>query len=160
MRRPIAVIRHIRNHARKRLFASGGNLSLQGISIQFELRADYHPGMEMGIKQRKKRRRAMAPQFLTRSGQPIDMDAVRESAEKRGIQLLRIGRFIFEFSQLEFSIRAVLVSRLGLKEEHFNIVTGAYDFTKLCNVAREASIVKYPEERGAGQVVQCLSEVK
>ena len=109
--------------------------------------ADNHLAMGMGIKQRKKKRRAMAQQFLTRSGQPIDMDAVRESAEKRGIQLLGIGRFIFEFSQLEFSIRAVLVSRLGLKEEYFNIVTGPYDFAKLCNVTREASIVKYPERK-------------
>lgn len=75
---------------------------------------------------------------------PIDIDAGRESAKKRAIQLLGIGRFIFEFSQLEFSIRAVLVSRLGLKEEYFNIVTGPYDFAKLCNVTREASIVKYP----------------
>src|ERR1700691_3577649 len=103
--------------------------------------------MGMGIKQRKKKRRAMAQQSLTRSGQRIDMDAVRESAEKRGIQLLGIGRFIFEFSQLEFSIRAVLVTRLGLKEEYFNIVTGPYDFAKLCNVTREASIVKYPERK-------------
>lgn len=101
----------------------------------------------MGIKQRKKKRRAMARQFLTRSGQPIDVDAVRESAEKRGIQLLGIGRFIFEFSQLEFSIRTVLVTRLGLKEEYFNIVTAPYDFAKLCNVTREASIVKYPERK-------------
>ncbi len=101
----------------------------------------------MGVKQRKKKRRARAQQFLTRRGQPIDMDAVRESAEKRGIQLLGIGRFIFEFSQLEFSIRTILVSRLGLKEEYFNIVTGPYDFAKLCNVTREASIVRYPERK-------------
>jgi hypothetical protein len=101
----------------------------------------------MGIKQRKRKRHAVAPQFLTRSGQPIDMDAVRESAKTRGNQLLGIGRFIFEFSQLEFSIRAVLVSRLGLKEEYFNIVSGPYDFAKLCNVTREASIVKYPERK-------------
>lgn len=101
----------------------------------------------MGIKQRRKKRRARAKQFPTSAGQPIDMAAVRESAEKRGIQLLGIGRFIFEFSQLEFSIRTVLVSRLGLKEEYFNIVTGPYDFAKLCNVTREASIVRYPERK-------------
>lgn len=101
----------------------------------------------MGIKQRKKKRRAVAQRSLTMSGQHIDMDVVRESAEKRGIQLLGIGCFIFEFSQLEFSIRTVLVSRLGLKEEYFNIVTGPYDFAKLCNVTREASIVRYPERK-------------
>ena len=111
----------------------------------------------MGIKQRKKKRRAMAQQFLSRSGQPIDMDAVRESAEKRGIQLLGIGRFIFEFSQLEFSIRAVLVSRLGLKEEYFNIVTGPYDFAKLCNVTREASIVN--TQRGKKNWTSCSMPV-
>jgi hypothetical protein len=83
----------------------------------------------------------------TRSGKRINMKLVRESAEKRAIQFLGIGRFIFEFSQLEFSIRAVLVSRLGLSEEYFNIVTGPYDFAKLCTVTREASIVKYPAKK-------------
>jgi hypothetical protein len=101
----------------------------------------------MGIKQRKKKRRAKAQKLATRQAQSIDMEAVKESAEKRRVQLLGIGRFIFEFSQLEFSIRAVLVSRLGLKDEYFNIVTGPYDFAKLCNVTREASIVRYPEKK-------------
>lgn len=80
----------------------------------------------------------------TRSGKRINMKAVRKSAKNRAVQFFGIGRFMFEFSQLEFSIRAVLVSRLGLSEEYFNIVTGPYDFAKLCNVTREASIVKYP----------------
>jgi hypothetical protein len=87
------------------------------------------------------------PTDNARIGETIDPKAVKESARKRAAQLFGIGRFIFEFSQLEFSIRAVLVSRLKLSEEYFNIVTGPYDFAKLCNVTREASIVKYPERK-------------
>jgi hypothetical protein len=98
-------------------------------------------------KKKSKKRRAKAKRFLTRTGQPVDIDAVRKSMEARNRQFQGIGRFMFEFSQLEFAIRAVLVSRLDLKEEYFNIVTGPYDFAKLCTVTREASVLKYPEKK-------------
>jgi len=100
--------------------------------------------MKVGIKQRKKKRRALAQQFLTRSGQPIDMEAVRKSMELRNRQFQGIGQFIYQFSQLQFSIRHVLHARLGLSAEYFDIVTGPYDFVMLCNVTEKASIVRYP----------------
>jgi hypothetical protein len=87
------------------------------------------------------------PTHRTKGGKAIDTKVAKESARKRAVQLFGIGRFMFEFSQLEFSIRAVLVSRLRLSEEYFNIVTGPYDFAKQCNVTREVSIVKYPERK-------------
>lgn len=98
----------------------------------------------MGIKQRKKKRRARAQQFLTRSGQPIDIEAVRKSMELRNRQFQGIGQFIYQFSQLQFSIRHVLHARLGLSADYFDIVTGPYDFVMLCNVTEKVSIVKYP----------------
>ena len=58
-----------------------------------------------------------------------------------------LGRFLFEFSQLEFTIRFVLANRLGLSEAHFDIVTSPYDFNTLCNVTCKVSCIKYPEEK-------------
>jgi hypothetical protein len=44
-----------------------------------------------------------------------------------------IGRFIFEFSQLEFTIKHLLSLGLDLREGQFHIVTTGYDFaTLLC----------------------------
>jgi hypothetical protein len=48
-----------------------------------------------------------------------------------------IGRFTFELSQLEFSIRAVLAGHLELPAKYFDIVTAPYDFAMLCKVFRE-----------------------
>jgi hypothetical protein len=48
-----------------------------------------------------------------------------------------IGKFIFWFSQLEFTIKASLASYLGLKDEQFNVVIGPYDFLMLCTVAEK-----------------------
>jgi hypothetical protein len=84
---------------------------------------------------------------LTRSGQPIDMKLVRESAEKRALGLLGIGRFLVEFSQLEFTIRAALAGRLQLADGLFDIVTSPYDFSALCNVWCKLNILQYPERK-------------
>jgi hypothetical protein len=54
---------------------------------------------------------------------------------------------LFEFSQLEFTIRFLLAARLQLKEESFNIVTSPYDFAALCNVTCKLSCLKYPEKK-------------
>ena len=48
-----------------------------------------------------------------------------------------IGRFIFEFSQAEYTIRYHLGEELGLASEHFNAVVGSYDVAMLCTVAKE-----------------------
>ena len=51
-----------------------------------------------------------------------------------------IGRFMFEFSQLDFIIRHALGEALGLKEigeyAQFDIVVSAYDFATLCSVTK------------------------
>jgi hypothetical protein len=64
-----------------------------------------------------------------------------EAERKKLISLYTaIGRFIFEFSQLEFMIRHALGEALALKElgtdARFDIVTSPYDFATLCNVTK------------------------
>lgn len=53
---------------------------------------------------------------------------------------LAIGEFIYEFSQLEFTMRDLLGSLLELEGERFDIVTSPYDFTTLCTVAHNCLI--------------------
>lgn len=56
-----------------------------------------------------------------------------------------IGHFIYQFSQLELSIRARLGGELSLEGELLNIIVGPYDFTMLCNVTRETLSLKADE---------------
>jgi hypothetical protein len=78
---------------------------------------------------------------------PIDMDLVRASAEERAIGFLGIGRFLFEFSQLEFTIRVELANLLELNDDAFDIVTSPYDFTALCNVTCKMRCLKSPKRK-------------
>ena len=78
---------------------------------------------------------------------PIDMDLVRKSNELRNRGYHGIGRFLHEFSQLEFTIRAVLASRLGLEDRYFDIVTASYDFRILCAVTSKVTSIMYPEKK-------------
>ena len=48
-----------------------------------------------------------------------------------------IGRFIFEFSQVEYTIRHYLAGEIGLHEEHFAAVVESYEVGMLCSVAIE-----------------------
>ena len=48
-----------------------------------------------------------------------------------------IGRFIFEFSQVEYTIREYLAQEIGLRDDHFAAVVQSYDVALLCTVAKE-----------------------
>ena len=48
-----------------------------------------------------------------------------------------IGRFIFQFSQAEYTIRHYLAEEISLAEEHFVAVVESYDVALLCTVAKE-----------------------
>jgi hypothetical protein len=48
-----------------------------------------------------------------------------------------IGRFMFEFSQVEYTVRYYLAEEIGLKEEFFSPVVESYDVGVLTNVAKE-----------------------
>lgn len=49
-------------------------------------------------------------------------------------QYQAIGKFVFQFSQLEFTIRHLLSDLLELTPTQFYIVTASYDFATLCRV--------------------------
>lgn len=46
-----------------------------------------------------------------------------------------LGEFVFEFSQLEFTIRHFLGMALDLGEDRFDVITSPYDFAALCKVS-------------------------
>lgn len=48
-----------------------------------------------------------------------------------------IGRFMFEFSQVEYAVRHYLAEEIGLKEEHFTAVIESYEVGVLTTVAQE-----------------------
>ena len=60
-----------------------------------------------------------------------------------------IGRFVFEFSQVEYTIRHYLASEIGLKEEYFTAVMESYDVALLCAVAKQVLITSRAEDESA-----------
>jgi hypothetical protein len=60
-----------------------------------------------------------------------------------------IGRFISEFSQVEYTIRHYLAEELNLKEEHFTPVVESYDVGMLVNVTKEVFKKSVAAERSA-----------
>jgi hypothetical protein len=56
-----------------------------------------------------------------------------------------IGRFIFEFSQLDYAIRHYVGEEAGIKEEQFSAIM-THDFALLCTVATEILSQSFREE--------------
>jgi hypothetical protein len=77
----------------------------------------------------------------------INMEALRQEAARKAQTFEAIGAFIFQFSQLEFTIRVMLSARLKLEEKQFDIVTAPYDFRMLCTVTREILVQQYPDQK-------------
>ena len=77
---------------------------------------------------------------------PRDLAAAQELAVQFAEGHRAIGRFLSEFSQLDFTIRFVLAKRLGIADEYFDIVTSPYDFAMLCKVTREVVTKQIPEK--------------
>jgi hypothetical protein len=75
----------------------------------------------------------------------VDMEAVRRAGARHREGTRAIGNFMFEFSQLEFTVRAVLQGRLKIEKEFFDIVIGPYDFRILCAVTMRVSCIRFPE---------------
>jgi hypothetical protein len=53
-----------------------------------------------------------------------------------------IGRFIYEFSQLEYELKLHVAGAIGLKDEHFPAIM-TYDFAMLCTVAETVLVPIY-----------------
>jgi hypothetical protein len=77
----------------------------------------------------------------------VDMELVRRASQNRTLTFHAIGKFIVEFSQLEFTIRFALGAYLGLPDAYFDAVTGPYDFRMLCAVTSKVTILKHPERK-------------
>ncbi len=68
-----------------------------------------------------------------------------------------IGRFIFAFSQVEYTIRHYLAEEIGLKDEYFTPVVESYDVTVLCKVAKEVFGKRRPVEfRAIEKGIDCF----
>jgi hypothetical protein len=66
----------------------------------------------------------------------VSKKALRAEAEARVDLFMAIGEFIFEFSQLEFTIRHLLASALDLKgDKSFDAIVSPYDFRTLSEPA-------------------------
>ena len=61
-----------------------------------------------------------------------------------------IGRFIFEFSQVEYTIRHYLAAEIGLTEKYFAAVVESYDVGMLTTVAKEVFKKARGKEDSAG----------
>jgi hypothetical protein len=70
-----------------------------------------------------------------------------------------IGKFVYQFSQLEFTIRHLLSDLLELTPDQFHIVTASYDFATLCKVT-SAFIKSLPEcdEKTADEVTEIFNK--
>ena len=77
----------------------------------------------------------------------IKLEALLQETAGNAKAFQAIGAFIFQFSQLEFTIRALLSARLQLKETLFDIVTAPYDFQILCTVTRETLLLQWPDQK-------------
>jgi len=63
----------------------------------------------------------------------VTKEALQREAARLSGSFKQIGAFVFQFSQLEFSIRVVLGGILQLTDEQFDAVTAPYDFLILCS---------------------------
>ena len=50
---------------------------------------------------------------------------------------LAIGRFIFEFSQAEYTIRHYLGDLIGIKDEYFSAIIETISVGQLCNITKD-----------------------
>jgi hypothetical protein len=78
------------------------------------------------------------------------MQAWREAHARDMASCQAIGEFIYNFSQLEFAIKAKLANYLGLDDAYFDIVLGDVDFAKACMMLKAAVAIRWshkPEQQ-------------
>jgi hypothetical protein len=69
-----------------------------------------------------------------------------------------IGRFVFEFSQVEYTIRYYLAQEISLKEDHFSAVAESYDVAMLISVAIE--VFKRSRGDNSGTIFKLLNKFR
>lgn len=76
-------------------------------------------------------------------------DSPDDAEEKMLASLFHdIGKFMFRFSQLEFTIRHMLADVLNVSDEQFTATTGMYDFRMLCTVTCQMLKLKHVDKDG------------
>jgi hypothetical protein len=80
----------------------------------------------------------------------------QSESEARVKLYLGIGRFTHEFSQLEFTIRAILSGALGLSDDQFDAVTSPYDFAMLCRVTSAIYTIKHGRDPETKKTIEKL----
>ena len=88
----------------------------------------------------------------------VDMEALGRELHEKSRMFMAIGRFIYQFSQLEFTMKAFLAAQIGIKEEHFDAVTASYDFHILSVVTQTISLMRFPSKRRASTT--CLTDAE
>jgi hypothetical protein len=76
----------------------------------------------------------------------VDMKLALQDDARISRTFESIGAFIFQFSQLEFTIQVLIGAILRLPEEQLQIITTPYDFRMLCTVAQSLCIHRSPEQ--------------
>lgn len=76
----------------------------------------------------------------------LDLETVRRNQKARESHFAAIGRFVFAFSQLEFTYKHFLADAIQLSSEDFNPVMSAFDFSKLCHITRVMFKARWGEE--------------
>ncbi|MGY3395988.1 hypothetical protein ACVWW6_008579 [Bradyrhizobium sp. USDA 3311] len=59
-----------------------------------------------------------------------------------------IGRFVFEYSQLEAELRRIFRKKVSIDLEHNDIMTAAFDFAKLVTAILAASAIEEDRQDG------------
>jgi len=70
-----------------------------------------------------------------------------------------IGRFVFEFSQVEYAIRYHLAEEIELDEEHFSAIVESYDAGLLCTVAIEV-FKNSREQNNAARIQELINNFR
>ena len=76
---------------------------------------------------------------------PTNINAVADALEREVEACRIIGRFVLEFSQMEFTLRHRLAVSLNLPEKYFDIIVSQFDFAKLVTVTGAILTEQLPE---------------
>src|SRR6266436_9247834 len=96
------------------------------------------------------------------NGEAVAMDRHKKSVNKFTSEdrfFNAIGRFIFEFSQLEYTLKHHVAEEINLREEHFNAIM-THDFALLCTVAETVLVRPEMNDNRADRLKTLISKCR
>jgi hypothetical protein len=66
---------------------------------------------------------------------------IANDGDKRDL-FIEIGRFIFEYSQLEFDLRQHFRRKIGFGRQFNDVMSAGFDFARLCNALKAISAIE------------------